>query len=491
MGGFVIDVSDMHPTMRYLTLTPEGVLKLARRGHFLRVYEWSIKDKSKADVLAKGLVCVQVFWLVVQCIARKASGYPISLLELHTFVHVICALMMYGLWFRVSLLQFKFSTRCANFAQKPLDVNEPTIVDTTAFQHSLAVGLTWETEYRDCSFTNKSGPIKLAAPTARHLEGWLIRFKSEELLCPEESEVESENPDGSSTARNPLDENTIHIQYPGKEDVVKTLRTGQTLSNGIGPGYLYRSNARDGSQPTYWIRGLRPSSESLTVCPLRIDLTEKSIRRWERAGIARIKREELDTYINDSARSLFPWNKSDPDKWDFHRDSWMRSLNFPYKKPGSFNPFSSSELLNQWILATVLLALLFAYGGLHITAWNFQFPSSQEQILWRIASLNLIGTGALGTILFFIWNRDGNHDSLDPPRQATIAQGGPIRKCAEQTAKFFYRAVLLLSILLLIVLGIAYLVSRIYIVLESFICIRHLPIGVYAVNPWTSYIPHL
>ena len=75
-------------------------------------------------MLAKGLVCFQVTWMVVQvqhnvpftwqtlegfnqlyqqAIARKASGYPLALLELHTLVHVLCALIMYSLWIKVDL----------------------------------------------------------------------------------------------------------------------------------------------------------------------------------------------------------------------------------------------------------------------------------------------------------------------------------------------------------------------------------------------------
>lgn len=47
-----------------------------------------------------------------QSLARKVHGYPLTLLELHTLVHVICAFAMYGLWFR-----------------KPLEIYEPTVVE--------------------------------------------------------------------------------------------------------------------------------------------------------------------------------------------------------------------------------------------------------------------------------------------------------------------------------------------------------------------------
>ena len=71
--------------------------------------------------LAKGLVCVQVLWVAGQAIERKVAGFPISLLEFHTLVHVFCAIVMYMLWFR-----------------KPYDINEPTVVPTEDFPNALA-----------------------------------------------------------------------------------------------------------------------------------------------------------------------------------------------------------------------------------------------------------------------------------------------------------------------------------------------------------------
>lgn len=104
MGGFMVDVSDIHDDCSLLTLQPSGIVNLAKNGHFIEISEKSIKDKSKADVLAKLLVCVQVVWMIIQCIGRKAEALPISLLEIHTLVHIACALCMYALWIEVSLL---------------------------------------------------------------------------------------------------------------------------------------------------------------------------------------------------------------------------------------------------------------------------------------------------------------------------------------------------------------------------------------------------
>jgi hypothetical protein len=101
MGGFAMDVSDLHDEYRTITLTPAGIRVFAMRGYFFSIDERTIDDKSKADVLAKGLVCCQVLSMLVQCLARKAAGYPLTILEIHTFVHVLCALGMYTLWFKV------------------------------------------------------------------------------------------------------------------------------------------------------------------------------------------------------------------------------------------------------------------------------------------------------------------------------------------------------------------------------------------------------
>ncbi len=78
------------------------------------VSEEEIWDKSKANALAKTIVCIQATWFCAQCIVRIAQQMPISLLELHTFAHAICALLVYVLWW-----------------SKPLDVQEPTIIDVS------------------------------------------------------------------------------------------------------------------------------------------------------------------------------------------------------------------------------------------------------------------------------------------------------------------------------------------------------------------------
>jgi hypothetical protein len=101
MGGLRWRLPGPEGETRYLTLTSTALKTLAKRGWFYWIDSKELKDRSKADGLAKLLVCAQVSWLSLQCIARKASNLPLTILEIHTFIHVICALAIYVVWFKV------------------------------------------------------------------------------------------------------------------------------------------------------------------------------------------------------------------------------------------------------------------------------------------------------------------------------------------------------------------------------------------------------
>lgn len=77
------------------------VLWLADQGHWIKIPRAKITDKSKADTFQKILVLIQVSWMVMQCIARWMYKLPLTLLEIHTMVHVVCAMVLYGFWFKV------------------------------------------------------------------------------------------------------------------------------------------------------------------------------------------------------------------------------------------------------------------------------------------------------------------------------------------------------------------------------------------------------
>lgn len=83
-------------------VSPIGLIQLARLGHFIMVPESLIKDKSKANAFQKVLVLLQISWMALQCIVKRAHGFPLLLIEVHTMVHVFCAILMYAMWIKVS-----------------------------------------------------------------------------------------------------------------------------------------------------------------------------------------------------------------------------------------------------------------------------------------------------------------------------------------------------------------------------------------------------
>ena len=60
--------------------------------------------------------------MIIQCIARRHEHLSLSLLEVHTLVHIICAVAMYSFWLR-----------------KQLNVQDPTLLDSNEHGELLAL----------------------------------------------------------------------------------------------------------------------------------------------------------------------------------------------------------------------------------------------------------------------------------------------------------------------------------------------------------------
>lgn len=93
-GGFAIDCTPWHGTLlpkdgpKRLTVTARGMEFLSKFGVLPDVPVEDIKDKSKADALAKFLVLLQASWMMIQVIGRLVAKLPVTLLEVNTVAHV-------------------------------------------------------------------------------------------------------------------------------------------------------------------------------------------------------------------------------------------------------------------------------------------------------------------------------------------------------------------------------------------------------------------
>ena len=101
------------------------------------------------------------------------------------------------------------------------------------------------------------------------------------------------------------------------------------------------------------------------------------------------------------------------------------------------------------------------FGGIHCIGWFFNFPSGEEAMLWRVSSAILTGIAFLLPLLCYL-----------------IDKAFPV----------IFRWLGLITAVLAII---AYVVSRLLLLVEAFISLRQLTPGMLTLVKWTSFIPHI
>lgn len=116
-----------------------------------------------------------------------------------------------------------------------------------------------------------------------------------------------------------------------------------------------------------------------------------------------------------------------------------------------------------------------AYGAIHVAAWNYFFPTPLEQLFWRMSSVWVTFCAALWLVTNL------------------LARAFPLidRTWVAYNERRLGRLNAMISTLLCLLCGVSYIVSRIYIVGESFVSIKIVPRGVYDTTGWSQVFPHL
>ena len=139
----------------------------------------------------------------------------------------------------------------------------------------------------------------------------------------------------------------------------------------------------------------------------------------------------------------------------------------------------------------ILVALSILYGGIHLATWNFAFPSKTEHLLWKIACIDIMVTAPIE-----VFNLRGSRAIYDLAVAFTTFEARRSARKRDIVELFSWSLYSLSHFLLSYLLNLyalltCYALSRIYIVVESFVSLRHVPIGVYAAVPWVQAIPHI
>lgn len=441
MGGyaFATDMSEqpfLPSSYTRATITPKGVLFLLDHEPDALPYlsPEQIKDKSKADGLKKTLVCAQALWFCVQCITRLAQALPVSLLELNTFAHALCTLVIYLLWWH-----------------KPLDIEEPTLLtDPRLFPLSAYMWMTSKVSSNGFASYDIRGRLRdefdciwpFETPVTGDL---LLKPRTSVTSGAEEPAYSDLSATSAPTCERPpySSRRNATFQY----HALKALASPRLYSIKHPPGLFVRRTAIDHLHP-------------------------RDLLRWRLAHAA------IGRY--DLAHDLQKRHASPRNGTHLHSRVTLRQRNI------LFNIHSAHV-----VIGIALSSLL--YGGLHLLAWNAKFPSRAEQLLWRISALCVSCNG----ILFSCWGRVVSGDtarSWFDTFRSYMSQAFH----GDRRHQFFrvlqaapLLVVFLLSSAVIAPLWLSYVLARVYLVVESFKNLAHLPPDAFQTPTWPAYFPHV
>lgn len=426
-------------------------------GRLPEIQENQIRDKSKADGLAKFLVVLQAGWMILETLARVQQKLPVTLLEINTMGHVVCAFALYGLWW-----------------SKPLDIKDPTLIRREEWMDKF-VSLMWMcspicwdnndfiSEIRCMSYSPPSQRGMLGTPitpTAPNVERKNTIETKEAPKKPHKTHFSV----GSIGARDPK-------KFIGPLESFKQGANGEALDHDVSYVIHGKSFKVAPEHEVFFHRhelnyGLQHSKiycrRALKDCHKHDPLPDSAIQRW------RLTNQVIDDL----------WNECE--KREEYRDFFFTKSsigtfvgeliyisdhipNFPgLSYLGSVNVHRDS-------LKSVLAFAGSAYGGLHLSAWNDYFPTQTERWLWIACAL---ATGASGVILalFFLATQK-------------IRAFENLEHFIRNNRKVKWTGAFLITPL--------FITARVYIVLEAFISLRRAPEDIYKTPEWSNYFPHL
>ncbi|RYP53958.1 hypothetical protein DL768_001180 [Monosporascus sp. mg162] len=458
MGGFAIDLRNLPRDFvpgspRSQILSTDGLLLLARCKPELipDISEEEILDKSKADRLKKFIICLQAAWFSVSAIFRMARGYPIALLELNTFAHALCALLIYCIWW-----------------SKPLDVAGSTLIDGRLCDDIVAF-LAMASHYngrREMELFRYQ-PAKTSRPRVRFdpklaSGGRPYWTSSATLDCADDNGVQARL--------------TIPEHDPGNldracqlPDAWRVLQMWQTL-------YGFCFEVRSEKPPR--------SPRSVKRRPY-IVLKAGDMLRWRRASqaVERFLRHEEagQSYINF---------RGDSDDIELNPDGVPDLLvdrihNWPT------NILSFSKFRKRHLPTHIALILANAfYGGLHFVAADAPFGTETERKLWIISSSGLLASGP-GAVLVLYSNFliDPYYRFLRWLSHGESAWDAVWRRKYMTLGRVFMRARLVFYYLPM--LTALLLFSRVFLIVECFLNLSQLDPKVFAIPSWVEYFPHI
>ncbi|KAI0871618.1 hypothetical protein GGS24DRAFT_492119 [Hypoxylon argillaceum] len=136
------------------------------------------------------------------------------------------------------------------------------------------------------------------------------------------------------------------------------------------------------------------------------------------------------------------------------------------------------------LIFTLMACSSFVFGGIHLIAWNFEFPSYPELILWRVSSL----TSSILPLITLGLNIYLNYRLTTHPTKHLIPWLSENLEPLEALRGPFWESV---CEFLVLGTGIIYVASRLIILVLLFTSLRPAPKGIYDNTPWTRFLPNI
>ncbi|KAI4241836.1 MAG: hypothetical protein LQ352_007375 [Teloschistes flavicans] len=432
MGGFVFDLDEalvsgsetpFTTKVTRLTLTPRGVALLASCGYLPRISTEDILDKNKSDNVSKLLSVLQALWMFVQIISRLYGQLAITLLEVNTLAHIICALIIYALWWN-----------------KPKLINEPTKLRGD-----------WVP------------PIAAYMFVSSQISGWRrVRpgILKKDWIDPEFS-VLAFNPPSAQKAQLSA---VAPCPSDAKPSLVASVSDATTKLSGLRRAL---SSTEVGSLTKRPLIAFNDSRVPLETIDSRLESSaELQTNRWALAA------EAMTIYPAIASRLICRESIHERKVARWYEPAVEELVDDTI---GNWATGNLLRAMSGFVMGMVVWSASMAYGGVHATAWHGYFPSRTEALLWRTSSICIAGSG-------FTWILINMLARTFPWFKAYWKQVETLR--AHWTSLVGLGSLASLC-------GLAYILARIYLVVESFISLRKLPGSAFDTLEWTGLIPHL
>ena len=446
MGGFVFPLHSfgairnfiLQDDCHYLTLTAYRVALLAECGHLPNIPREDIVDKSKSDGLAKLLACTQARWMAIQIIGRLDLGLQVTLLEINTLGHVLCALVIYVLWWH-----------------KPRLIQEPTILEGDWVSPMAAY------MYMSSRMSSGvSGGTDMDKRSSTDPELSSVAFFQNVSRTGSHESVQGYH----NSPANPGDI-TVHDERGTTQNRLSIV-TAQ-------PRIVSSDHERiDGSfgphpAPNETAKSQREEIDHLSVSDDMDDLRNRKKLRWGLAAEAFCKYPAI--------RRRFQCVDSADTKKEVQclREIHPKELVTEYS--GNWSTEGLLSGVGGLVMGVVLWSASMAFGAVHAAAWNDYFPTSVEAWMWRSSSIYIVASG-------FLWSMINLCAKLSKPfddrwNQMRLSSAPWINSTTLAIICFGF--------------GAACAFARMFLVVEAFISLRRLPKAAYETPEWTQLIPHL